>query len=330
VREELGNLKRYLYSKVLDLWWAVSYGRLMRSGTMAEIENCSAAESTPVELYWNEHTVHSRPFVTASQSKRYLEWRFSIYPLFREFMQLYGEHRGETILDYGCGPGDDMTGFAIYSRARKIIGCDVSEKALRLAQHRLALHQVDPERLRLIHISDSLGKLPLEDSSVDYVHCAGVLHHVSEPEYVLSEFYRILKPNSSACVMVYNYHSLWLHLYTAYDKMILQDAFPGLTLEQAFAKNTDGEDCPISNCYSPENFINICNRANFQVGFVGGYLSSHELDLLTELGARAVADSRLGEEHKKFLRDLKYDEQGYPIYKNKHAGIGGVYRLYKN
>ena len=130
--------------------------------------------------------------------------------------------------------------------------------------------------------------------------------------------------------MVYNYHSLWMHLYTAYYKMIVQDAFPGLTLEQAFAKNTDGEDCPISNCYSPENFINICNRANFQAEFVGGYLSSNELNLLKELGARAVADERLGEEHKEFLQSLKYDEHGYPIYKDKHAGIGGVYRLYKN
>ena len=323
-------MKRYLYSKVLNLWWAVSYGRLMRSGAMAEIENCRAAESTPVEVYWNEHTVHSRPFITASQSKRYLEWRFSVYPLFREFMQLYVEHRDKTILDYGCGPGDDMTGFAIYSRARKIIGCDVSEKALRLAQHRLALHQVDPERLRLIRISDSLGKLPLEDSSVDYLHCAGVLHHISRPEYVLKEFYRVLKPASSACIMVYNYHSLWLHLYTAYDKMIIQNAFPGLNLEQAFTKNTDGEDCPISRCYRPEEFIEICRQANFQSEFVGGYLSSLELSLLTNLSERALGDERLGEEHRGFMRSLTYDEQGYPIYKNKHAGIGGVYRLYKN
>ena len=330
MRKPLGSLKRCFYSRVLGIWWSISYRSFMRSGAMAEIENHSEAEITPVELYWGAHTVHSRPFITTSQSEKYLEWRFSVYPLFREFMQLYGDHEDETILDYGCGPGNDLTGFAIHSQARKIIGCDVSEKALRLAQHRLALHRVDPERIRLIRISDSPSKLTLDDNSVDYVHCAGVLHHVSEPEYVLGEFYRVLTPNSSACVMVYNYHSLWLHLYTAYDKMIIQNAFPGLTLEEAFAKNTDGEDCPISKCYSPETFIDMCNKANFQAEFVGGYLSSHELDLLKELGERAVADERLGEEHKKFLLSLAYDQLGYPIYKEKHAGIGGVYRLYKN
>ena len=112
--------------------------------------------------------------------------------------------------------------------------------------------------------------------------------------------------------------------------MIVQNAFPRLNLKEAFTKNTDGEDCPISRYYTPDEFIKICNKAKFQAEFVGGYLASVELSQLRKSGEKALNDERLGEEHKDFLRTLTYDEQGYALYGENHAGIGGVYRLYKH
>jgi SAM-dependent methyltransferase len=267
--------------------------------------------------------------MSSFQSRKYLEWRFSEYPLFREFMQLYSDHSDEVILDYGCGPGNDLTGFALYSRAKEIVGCDVSKNALQLAQHRLALHRIDPERIKLFRTSDLQNDLPLEDDSVDYIHCAGVLHHVSEPECIVKEFYRILKPGSKACIMVYNYNSLWVHLYTAYKKMILEDAFPGLSLEETFSRNTDGENCPIARYYTSDDFLKVCREVGFRGEYVGGYLSSHELRILEEVGETALGDERLADKHREFLQNLTYDKNGYPMYKGKHAGIGGVYRLSK-
>lgn len=284
---------------------------------------------TPVDTYWGEHTVNSTPFKTAEESLAYLKWRSDQYPLFQEFMDLYGQHDNEVVLDYGCGPGNDLVGFLVHTKAKKVIGIDISEKALDLARQRLALHQPDPSRIELIQITDSVVTLPLENETVDYIYCEGVLHHISNPTAILKEFYRILKPNTQACIMVYNANSLWLHLYTAYDKMIVQNAFPNLSLYEAFAKNTDGEACPISRCYLPEEFIAICNGAGFQTEFVGGYLSLHELSILEAYRHKALQDERLADEHKEFLRNLVYDERGYPKYKDKHAGIGGVYRLHK-
>jgi SAM-dependent methyltransferase len=169
----------------------------------------------------------------------------------------------------------------------------------------------------------------LGNETVDYINCSGVLHHTSVPQNILKEFYRVLKPHSHACIMVYNRNSLWFHLYTAYDKMIIKNAFPGLSLEEAFSKNTDGEACPISRCYRPEDFLDLCKSAGFQAEFVGGYLSVHELNLLKTLRDEALHDGRLADDHKEFLRSFVYDEHGYPMYKGKHAGIGGTYRLLK-
>ena len=284
---------------------------------------------TTVDAYWADFTVYKLPFQSAQESLQYLEWRFEQYPLFREFMQLYGQHDGQILLDYGCGPGNDLVGFLVHTGAKKVIGIDISAKALEIATRRLALHQIEPERIELIRTVDSNPEIALADGSIDYIYCEGVLHHTTYPETILREFYRILKPMGQACIMVYNRHSLWLHLHTAYIKMILENAFQSLRLEDAFAKTTDSETCPIARCYAPEEFITLGNQSGFQTEFVGGYLSLHELKIWQELGQQALADERLASEHRTFLQALVFDAHGYPMYQGKHAGIGGVYNLYK-
>lgn len=280
-----------------------------------------------VDRYWSRHTVNSKPFKSAEESIAYLEWRFDQYPLYREFMDLWGEHDGQTLLDFGCGPGNDVTGFLLYTGASRVIGIDVSPKALGLARRRLDLHGVDPDRFELLLSSDASPTVPLEDESVDYFQSSGVLHHTSEPEALLRELYRVLRPGGEGRVMVYNYDSVWLHLYTAYVKMELQGSFAGLSVREAFGRNTDGERCPIARCYTPAEFGALCERAGFSWEFVGGYPARYELELLEQHGEAAVDSPELAEEHRTFLRELERDELGYPVFRGKHAGVGGVYRL---
>lgn len=283
---------------------------------------------TAVERYWNRHVVCDTRFGSARESEEYLGWRFKTYPLFREFSGLHGDHDGEVVLDYGCGPGNDLVGFAIFSRAKRIIGVDVSDKALSHAKDRLALHGPASARVELLRASDAVPTIPLPDDSVDYVSSQGVLHMTSHPERLLCELYRVLKPGGRGVIMVYNRHSLWLHLYTAYQRVILENAFPGLTSEEAFARNVDGEDCPVARCYAPEEFLALCRGAGFEVEYVGGYLSETELEALRTHRLAALADSRLPAAHRRFLSELEFDARGFPLYRGHHAGIGGVYRIY--
>jgi SAM-dependent methyltransferase len=287
-------------------------------------------QDTEVDSYWTRHTVNSTPFATAEESARYLEWRFEEYPLFREFSGLWGDHAGETVLDYGCGPGDDLTGLALYSGAERLIGLDVSASALGLASRRLALHGIDPGRVSLSQVHDGRAEIPLDDASVDYAHCGGVLHHTSSPEQLLAELRRVLRPDGRAFVMVYNSDSVWLHLYVAYEKLLHDEAYAGLGLDDAFRRLTDGDECPISRHYSAGRMTALCEQAGFAVRYVGGYLSRHELRQLDLHWARAIADERLGETHREFLRSLSFDGAGRPMIRGFHAGIGGVYHLRPN
>ena len=310
-----------------SLWSLVT--KWVRPKVAPQVTKLKAKDRTSVDSYWGDHTVNSTPFKTAEESEKYLEWRFSAYPLFREFVQLYGEHDGEVILDYGCGPGNDLTGFAINTGARKIIGIDISAKALNLARRRLALHGVSPERVELLQSADSLVRTPLAAASVDYVQSLGVLHHTSNPGALLDEFHRVLKPGGRASVMVYNYDSVYLHLFTAYERQVLQGAFRGLSAREAFSKNVDGVNCPIALCYRAEEFAPLCESAGFETEYVGGYFSRDELDSLARHGEAAMRDGRLADEHKEFIASLTPDADGLPKYNGYHAGVGGVFRLFK-
>ena len=296
-------------------------------GPAPPIREVAAAGSTPVDRFWTTHTVNSTPFRSAQESERYLDWRFDEYPLFRELSGLYGRHEGEIVLDYGCGPGNDVVGFALYSGAGRVIGIDVSPTALELARDRVALHGITSERVELIRTSDAEPAVPLDDDTVDHVSCQGVLHHTTAPDAILGELRRVLRPGGSASIMVYNRDSVWWHLYTAYDRMIVDGTLAGLDTAEAFRRNTDGAECPIAIAYRARNFVAICERAGFEANFLGGYLSRHELECLRDSWANALADQRLAEEHRVFLRALTYDIAGRPMYRGYHAGIGGTYRL---
>lgn len=281
----------------------------------------------PVDRYWSRHTVRSQVFVSAEESLDYLEHRFDLYPLFRELMGLWGDHSGETVLDYGCGPGNDLVGFTVYARPAHVIGVDVSQKALRLAAKRLEQHGIGSDRVELIQASDATAALPIADGRINYVHCAGVLHHTSDPVAIMRELRRVLAEDGRGSVMVYNRDSVWYHLYTAYIRMIAQAAFSGMTLDEAFARNTDGPQCPIARCYRPEEFSALAREAGFSATYRGGYLSRDELGWLAEHRKSALSSTALAAEHKQFLRDLEDDGGGLPTYRGFHAGIGGVYDL---
>jgi ubiquinone/menaquinone biosynthesis C-methylase UbiE len=303
--------------------------RVTPTGQAPEIVVKDETGITAVDEYWNQHTLHSRPFVSARESERYLRWRNAEYPMFPELMDLYGDHAGEVVLDYGCGPGDDVTGFLLWSNASKVLGMDVSGKALSMLRHRLALHRVDTNRVELIRITDASGRIPLPDQSVDWVQCGGVLHHTTHPREIVTEFNRIMKPGAEGRLMLYNRDSVMYHLWIAYAQLIVNDAFPGLTVDQAFTKSTDGPECPVSDAWAPQRVLDMIAAAGLEGAFRGGYVSLMELDWLKKYGQDAVKEPRLAEDHRQFISELELDQRGLPMWRGKYAGIGGVYTIRK-
>jgi ubiquinone/menaquinone biosynthesis C-methylase UbiE len=293
------------------------------------VESGTTEVLTAVDRFWGQHQVRAEPFTSPEESSAYLDWRVSVYPHLIELMELDAAHDGDVVLEYGCGPGHDVMWFLLRSRAARVIAVDASPMALQLTRDRVALHSIPRERIELVRFTDAESQMAVDGGSVDYIHSLGVVHHVSSPHIVLREFARVLKPGGRACIMVYSPLSVFFHLYIPYQRQILDGDFPGLSTEEAFARSTDGEDCPIVRLHPPEQFLEMGRRAGFEVEFRGGFLAQMEIDLLKELGETAIADGRLADEHRAFLRALTLDDAGYPRYDGRVAGHGGVYMFTK-
>lgn len=290
---------------------------------MANIVEEKVVAEQSVEDYWTGHnvTLH-KTFNSAEDSLAYFQWRNDQYRGYIELMPVDGQH-DNVVLDYGCGPGNDLVGFGTYSKVHKLIGMDVSAASLCESELRLKLHNISCE---LIKLKANQSALPLNDDSIDYIHSSGVLHHTPDILAILKEFKRILRPNGVARVMVYNYNSLWVHLYVAYKKKLVEGLYQDLNIRQAFAKTTDGPDCPISNVYKPEEFIDLCSQAGFETEYLGAAVSIYETSLLQERYA-AIMNNDLNAESRRFLLELEFDSNGFPRYKGTFAGVDGCYLL---
>jgi ubiquinone/menaquinone biosynthesis C-methylase UbiE len=274
--------------------------------------------------YWTSHMVPTDDWADAKSSKEHFLWRNAQYPGYIELMPVSGAN-GLVVVDYGCGPGNDLVGFTEFSSPAKLIGVDVSAAALATSKKRLALHG---KSVDLLHIKEDENHIPLESESVDMVHSSGVLHHAKNLEASLTEIRRILKPGGKLQVMVYNYDSLWLHLYTAYVLQIEIGKYRDISILDAFRKTTDGPNCPISHCYRPTDFLKLVKNIGFNGHFKGSSLSLLELEMLPKRYA-AMRSRILSREHREFLYALQFNQLGYPTINGVVAGIGACYEFTK-
>jgi SAM-dependent methyltransferase len=301
--------------------------RLARSLLPPPVQPAPAAPETYAtsEEYWSRHNVaEHRRFAGPAESLGYFHWRNDQYPGYIDLLPVAG-HDGEALLDFGCGPGNDLVGLAHYSRPRRLIAMDVSQPSLDEARARLALHGAAAE---FVKIGDDDARLPLEDGTVDYVHCSGVLMYVRDPLATLREFHRVLRPGGSARLMVYNHDSLWMHLYVGHVLRRQRPEWGNLPIGEVFLRSTDGEACPVNRCWRVSDFTDLAAQAGFRCRHLGNAVSLIELNLLPRRFEAAMYEA-LPEESRRFLLALRLDERGVPWHGDRVAGIDACYELAK-
>jgi ubiquinone/menaquinone biosynthesis C-methylase UbiE len=89
------------------------------------------------------------------------------------------------VLDVGCGAGSVAKAVKRERPDLEVFGCDVSEAALNVAT-------TTPEDVNFRRASAE--KLPFNDAEIDFVWIFDVLEHVDDPEQVLLEVRRVLRP----------------------------------------------------------------------------------------------------------------------------------------
>jgi ubiquinone/menaquinone biosynthesis C-methylase UbiE len=109
----------------------------------------------------------------------------------KDILEEIGIKPGFHVLDYGCGPGGYIIPLV------KLIG--ESGKVYALDIHPLAVQRVQgiASRKQLTNVETILSdyQTGLPDSSLDVVLLYDAFHHLSDPDMVLKELSRVLRPD---------------------------------------------------------------------------------------------------------------------------------------
>jgi ubiquinone/menaquinone biosynthesis C-methylase UbiE len=99
----------------------------------------------------------------------------------------FSKHAGETLLGVGNGLGTDWVQYARHGAS--VVVCCPSPPQLTLIRRNFELRGLAGRFLNA-----SATSLPLESASIDVACVSSLLHEVDQPEVVVDEIYRVLKP----------------------------------------------------------------------------------------------------------------------------------------
>jgi ubiquinone/menaquinone biosynthesis C-methylase UbiE len=160
-----------------------------------------------IATYWDEHihdlAITSYPSGTPEFFQQLGEYRYDKLNYLSRLVDFDG-YEGKNLLEIGCGAGIDLVRFA--RGGANVSGIDLSKTAIDLACKNFEQSQQNAD-LRVMN-----GEcMQLADNTFDVVYAHGVLQYTADPEKMVAEIHRVLKPGGQAILMVYNKHS-WLNL----------------------------------------------------------------------------------------------------------------------
>lgn len=146
------------------------------------------------ETYYKDHWVEIEPERIDAYEQMF-EWRPQSAPLL-EPAELAP---GQTVIDYGCGPG----GLAVELARRvapngRVHGVDLNALFLERARERAKRDGV--EALIELHRTDG-DRIPLDSRIADRLVCKNVMEYVPDVAATLAEFRRVLAPGGLAHVI---------------------------------------------------------------------------------------------------------------------------------
>ncbi|MFZ1057861.1 MAG: methyltransferase domain-containing protein [Candidatus Rokuibacteriota bacterium] len=110
--------------------------------------------------------------------------------------------RGDLVLDLSCGTG--IYALALAQRGLRVVGADLSEPMLRLAQAKARQTGVG-----IAFVQADGSTLPFRPGTFDLVTVILGLEFAAEPVKTLEEIRRILKPGATLVVAILNRSGLW-------------------------------------------------------------------------------------------------------------------------
>ena len=122
--------------------------------------------------------------------------------------------RGQRVLEVGCGAGVDLARFA--RGGADVTGVDLAASAIDLARANFEQQGLRGD----FHVANG-EQLPFADGAFDLVFAHGVVQYTADPQRLVNECRRVLKPGGEAIFQVYNRIS-WLNALSKLMKVGLE------------------------------------------------------------------------------------------------------------
>jgi SAM-dependent methyltransferase len=170
-----------------------------------------------VREYWNRH-IHDLEITTHPVGSRGFfddldQYHFEkLHHLLR--LVDFDGYRGHRVLEVGCGAGVDLARFA--KGGADVVGVDLASSAIDLARANFEQQGLSGE----FRVADGEA-LPFPESSFDLVYAHGVVQYTTNPQRLVDECRRVLKPGGEAVFQVYNRIS-WLNALSKLMKVGLE------------------------------------------------------------------------------------------------------------
>jgi SAM-dependent methyltransferase len=170
-----------------------------------------------VRAYWNTH-IHDLDVSTQPPGSRgfFADLDQYHFEKLHHLLRLvdFDGYRGRSVLDVGCGAGVDLARFA--RGGADVTGVDVAQSAVDLARTNF-----EQQGLRGRFEVANGEALPFADGTFDLVFAHGVVQYTADPQRLVDECRRVLKPGGQAVFQVYNRVS-WLNALSKLMKVGLE------------------------------------------------------------------------------------------------------------
>lgn len=159
-----------------------------------------------VRDFWEKGACgHTRPELQSLDKfspawyERMEQVRYELEPFIFSIAQ-FPRHRDKDILEIGVGAGTDHLQFA--RSGARCHGVDLTDEGIKTTAGRLALHGFESKLQRV-----NSESLPFPDHKFDTVYSWGVIHHSENPQQIIDETWRVLKPGGQFAGMLYGRYS---------------------------------------------------------------------------------------------------------------------------
>jgi methionine biosynthesis protein MetW len=118
-------------------------------------------------------------------------------PRFRQIIEIAHKLKGnaDCLLDVGCGDGTFTVLLKEAINAKEVFGIDLAEEAVAVAQRR---------GIKAIQVDIDESPFPFDNAYFDVVYCGEIIEHLFNPDHLLEEVHRVLKPKGTALISTPN------------------------------------------------------------------------------------------------------------------------------